>query len=360
MESLVNKNILRSYYTGKKVFITGHTGFKGTWLSLWLESLGATVKGYALAPELPECIFNLVNQDQKIESIIADIRDKERLKKEIISFQPDYIFHLAAQPLVLRSYEIPSETFEVNAVGTANVLESIIHLNKKCAIVIITTDKVYENKEQDILYKEDDRLGGFDPYSASKACAELVVNSFRNSFFNNKEYALHQKSIVSVRAGNVIGGGDFSQNRIIPDIVRYLRENKEILLRNPNSVRPWQHVLEPLGGYLLLGGMLYENNSLSGAYNFGPYEKDHLTVKELATIAINMWGKGKYKNDDEINKPHEAGLLKLSIDKAINEINWHPKWSAQQAVEATIDWYKNASEHPYTFTLEQINHYMQL
>lgn len=359
MESLVNRSQLAAYYQGKKVFLTGHTGFKGAWLAAWLHSLGATVKGYALAPESEACLYNSLRLTELCDSVIADIRDRKRLSDEIISFQPDYIFHLAAQPLVRRSYRIPSETFEVNVAGTANLLEALRDLPGKCTVVIITTDKVYENKEIDVLYKESDTLGGYDPYSASKACTELVVSSFRNSFFNTAQYSNHHKAIASARAGNVIGGGDFSEDRIIPDIVRALKKQLPIDVRNPNAVRPWQHVLEPLGGYLLLGGLLNENHEIySGAYNFGPLPADHLTVQELVKLSIKVWGSGEWKDTSDPSQPHEATLLKLDITKATEQLNWKPKLDAAKAIEWTINWYKQ-TEDIRRFTFNQLESYMQ-
>ncbi|MEI2750435.1 MAG: CDP-glucose 4,6-dehydratase [Ferruginibacter sp.] len=359
MESLVNRSQLSSYYQGKKVFLTGHTGFKGAWLAAWLHSLGATVKGYALAPESEACLYNSLQLNELCDSVIADIRDRKRLSDEIISFQPDYIFHLAAQPLVRRSYRIPAETFEVNVAGTANLLEAVRDLPGKCTVVIITTDKVYENKEIDVLYKESDSLGGYDPYSASKACTELVVSSFRNSFFNTAQYSNHHKAIASARAGNVIGGGDFSEDRIIPDIVRALKNQVPINVRNPAAVRPWQHVLEPLGAYLLLGGLLNENHEkYSGAYNFGPLPADHLTVQELVKLSIKVWGSGEWKDTSDPSQPHEATLLKLDITKAAEQLNWKPKLDAANAIEWTINWYKQ-TEDIRSFTFNQLESYMQ-
>ncbi|MEO8416435.1 MAG: CDP-glucose 4,6-dehydratase, partial [Ginsengibacter sp.] len=303
MESLVNQHTLENFYRDKKVFVTGHTGFKGSWFITWLHLLGAQIKGYALAPETEESIYNLIAPHVLHTSIIADIRDKERLEKEIIDFNPDFIFHFAAQALVRRSYQIPSETFDVNVIGTANVLESLLHLDHKCTALIITTDKVYENKEHQKPYKETDRLGGHDPYSASKACAEMVVESFSKSFFNVEKIKEHQKTIASARAGNVIGGGDWNADRIIPDIVRHLLQGKKIPVRNPGAIRPWQHVLEPLGGYLLAAGLINENNNLSRAYNFGPEVRDHLTVKELVTIAIECWESGEWLDISDKSQP---------------------------------------------------------
>lgn len=362
MENMVNKDTLTLYYNKKRVFITGHTGFKGSWLTLLLKELGAEIKGYALPPEYKNGLFNEISGSLKSgEGILADIRDKEQLRKEIQSFQPDYIFHLAAQSLVRRSYQIPAETFEINVSGTANLLECSNNLKKKCTIIVVTTDKVYENKELDILYKEEDTLGGYDPYSASKACAELVVSAFRNSFFNPLDYEKHQKAIASARAGNVIGGGDWNTNRIIPDIIRSLMKNEPIVVRNPNAVRPWQHVLEPLTGYLLLGGLLDQNHQkYSAAYNFGPHPGDHLTVSALVQKTIDIWGSGRW-NDASANmkdEPHEAHLLKLDITRSQKALQWKPKLDASTAIQWTIDWYKQ-SDKP-AFTLRQINTYLAL
>ena len=359
MEKLVNRIDFQNVYKNKKVFITGHTGFKGSWLSAWLFQLGAKVKGYSLAPESDHCLFNILEPLNIVESIISDIRDKQKLQEEIISFQPDYIFHLAAQPLVRRSYKIPAETFDVNVTGTANLLEAITHLKDKCSVIIVTTDKVYENKEQDILYSEEDSLGGYDPYSASKACTELVVSSFKNSFFNPLKYEVHQKAISSVRAGNVIGGGDFSEDRIIPDIVNALKNNEIIKVRNPNSVRPWQHVLEPLGGYLLLAGLMNTKPEISGAYNFGPKPKDHLLVKDLVELCIKTWGKGEWKDTSDSSQFHEANLLKLNIQKANEKLKWQPRLNAEEAIKWTIEWYKNDNDIAL-FTFNQIKEYMNL
>jgi CDP-glucose 4,6-dehydratase len=359
MENLVTQ--LQQYYTNKKVFITGHTGFKGSWLCALLYNLGTAIKGYALAPEYVDGLYETLQPAINMQSVIADIRDKQRLQKEIEDFQPDYIFHLAAQPLVRRSYQIPSETFDVNVTGTANVLEALINLKKKCTVVLITTDKVYENKENNsILYKEDDALGGYDPYSASKACAELVISSFRSSFFNIKNYDQHKKAVASARAGNVIGGGDWNKDRIIPDTIRSLRNDQTIEVRNPDAVRPWQHVLEPLVGYLLLGGILNdEPQQFSKAYNFGPLPNDHLSVKELVEIGIKIWGKGEWQDVSDSSSPHEAGLLKLSIERVQRELNWQPKLNAQQAIEWTVNWYKQPAEKLAAYTFEQIENYLK-
>jgi CDP-glucose 4,6-dehydratase len=355
------KQLFTETYKGKKVFLTGHTGFKGAWFLSWLHLLGAKVKGYALLPENAFDLYYQIHGNDLCESIIADIREKELLKKAIIDFQPDFIFHLAAQPLVRLSYEIPTETFEVNTLGTAYVLDALRFLEKSCIVVMITTDKVYENKEWHYPYRENDRLGGYDPYSASKATAELVINSYRNSFFNLNDYKNHQKGLASARAGNVIGGGDWAKDRIIPDIVRALQNNKIIELRSPNAVRPWQHVIEPISGYLLLGAKMLENPiKYSEAWNFGPMQDDTFTVEELVKKAIQIWGKGLYQIPKLNKQPHEAGLLKLDINKSINELGWRPKLNADQSIQQTINFYKFKNDNLFDFLLNQINEYQQI
>jgi CDP-glucose 4,6-dehydratase len=360
MENLVTFQHFEAYYSGKKVFVTGHTGFKGAWITACLQQAGATVKGYALPPESEEGLFSLLSLPAG-SSCLADIRDSRRLADELLDFQPDYIFHLAAQPLVRRSYEIPGETFEVNVGGTARLLEAVTRLDKKCAVVVITTDKVYDNKEKDILYKETDILGGYDPYSASKACTELVVSSFRNSFFNPATEGRHRKGIASARAGNVIGGGDWSQDRIVPDIARSLLQGKAIEVRNPQSVRPWQHVLEPVAGYLRLGGLLYAKPQLYGkAYNFGPRPEDHLTVAELVNTAIETWGGGSWNDCSVPGALHEAGLLKLDISLAGEELQWHPRLDANSAIQWALEWYKTPPRERADVTFTQIKSYFGL
>jgi len=359
MESLVNYQYLQSIYKGRKVFLTGHTGFKGVWLTAMLHRLDAQVKGYALAAKDSKPFHDLFDSRPLAESVIADIRNKERLTAEILSFQPDYIFHLAAQSLVIQSYETPAETFEVNVAGTANLLEAMKGLDKKCVTVVVTTDKVYENKEANILYKEGDALGGYDPYSASKACAEIVVSSFRSSFFNISQFNTHQKAISSARAGNVIGGGDWSSNRIVPDIARALMKNEKIKVRNPGAVRPWQHVLEPLSGYLLLAAQLNDQPLVySKPFNFGPLPEDHLTVENLVELGIRVWGKGEMEVSNDHNQLHEAGMLKLDIQKAMTELNWHPKLNAREAVEWALEWYKTDVSKQADFTFKQIDNYL--
>lgn len=358
MEDMVTAAILRGFYTNKKVLITGHTGFKGSWLTAALHYFGAVNTGYALAPEYEEGIFNFIDATHPCTSIINDIRNRTDLAKTVTDVQPDVIFHLAAQPLVRDSYEKPAETFEVNVSGTANLLESVKNLNNKCAVVVVTTDKVYLNHERDIPYTEADRLGGYDPYSASKACAELVADSFRHSFFNITELERHKKSVATVRAGNVIGGGDWSRDRILPDIVRSLRAGRPVLVRNPESVRPWQHVLEAVSGYLILAMKLYLNEArFSGAYNLGPLPEDHIPVKDLVRTAIDAWGSGEWSDVSNQSSPHEAGLLKLDIRKALKELDWEPKLNAAQAILWTIDWYKASNDEKSDCTYQQIKEY---
>lgn len=346
---------LSDYYKGKRVFLTGHTGFKGSWLLYWLHLLGAEVKGYSLAPQTEQDLYYTVQGDQLCDSVIADIRDRERLEVELLAFEPDFVFHLAAQPLVRLSYEIPSETFAVNAIGTAYVLDALRLLKKPCTVVLITTDKVYENKEWHYPYRETDRLGGYDPYSASKACAELVISSYRNCFFNPKNFSTHKKSIAVARAGNVIGGGDWAKDRIIPDIVRALSKDESITVRNPNAVRPWQHVLEPLGGYLHLGTKMADDPiQFADSWNFGPLPADNLSVEELVTIALHSWGKGEYQKPTLTGEPHEAGLLKLDINKTMNVLGWKPKYMAATAIQNTLDWYKRKLYGEEDITQSQI------
>lgn len=335
------KNI-EEVYNSKKIFITGHTGFKGSWLIKVLSNFGAELKGYSLKPINKINLYEEIKGDNICQSVIADIRDKDRLKKEIIDFQPDYIFHFAAQPLVRFSYEIPVETFETNAIGTANILDAVRFLDKKCNIILITTDKVYHNNEWLYPYRETDKLGGYDPYSASKACCELIIDSYMNSFFNKNNFNSHGKAIAVGRAGNVIGGGDWSRDRLIPDIINSLSQNEEILIRNPKSIRPWQHVIEPLFGYLKLGAMLDKSPLLySQAYNFGPLITDNVTVEEVVSDSIKCWGGGSYLNICEKEQLHEAGQLKLDISKATNELDWIPIFSTKSAIQRTINWYKN-------------------
>lgn len=348
-------------FGGKKVFLTGHTGFKGSWLAFILKQFGADVKGFSLAPEDDQNLYDILNVSSFTKSVIGDIRDRKTLEKEILDFQPDYIFHLAAQSLVIRSYQEPVETYETNVIGTVNLLDSVRKLDKPCAVVVVTTDKVYENFELEYGYKESDKLGGFDPYSSSKAACEIATASYRQSFFNPDKYDLHQKSIASARSGNVIGGGDWSENRIIPDLIRAVEKGQSLEIRNPNSVRPWQHLLDPLSGYLMLASKMAEDpKKFAQAYNFGPKSDINLTVEQLIKRSINHLGKGEYIMADQLDKLHEAKLLHLDINKAMAELNWEPKLDADNAIRLTMEWYRDYKSDPFGTTFRQVNEYFNL
>lgn len=357
------KSYLEQYFKGKKVFVTGHTGFKGAWLVKMLTMLGAEVRAFSLKPSYENSLFEVLQLSQLCQSVEADICDACTLEKEILSFQPDYIFHLAAQALVRPSYEEPVQTFMVNAIGTANVLNALQKLQKACVSVLITTDKVYKNNEWVYPYREEDHLGGYDPYSASKACAELIISSYRQSFFNRNFYPNHRQAIFSVRAGNVIGGGDWAVDRLIPDVIRALSKSEEIVLRNPLSIRPWQHVFEPLFAYLLVAAKGSENYlKMSDAYNIGPRSEDTLTVQQMVELALKKWGgKASYKVIQSEKQPHEAKLLKLDISRIEDELSWKPQMNAEKALEFTLDWYKtffDAPEKMISFSENQIKEYL--
>lgn len=345
MEELGIMNNLRSFYRGKRVFLTGHTGFKGAWLLLLLKELGAEVTGYALTPKHENDLFVLSNGETLCRSLIADIRKRESVEAAVRESQPDLIFHLAAQALVRESYRQPVKTFDSNVMGTVHVLEAMRQLEKPCAAVMITTDKVYENMEWQFPYKETDRLGGFDPYSSSKASAEIAIASYQKAFFDPHHISEHGKSLAAARGGNVIGGGDRAEDRIIPDLIRAIEFGAELKVRNPQAVRPWQHVLELLYGYLLLGMKLSEDPvRYQGAYNFGPEPDDELTVAELVKTALNIYGKGTYRHRPDPEKLHEAGILRLNIDKAKSMLDWKPRWDSATAIEKTVNWYRDVDK----------------
>ena len=348
-------------YKGKKVFLTGHTGFKGSWLLNWLNMSGAEVRGYSLAPKPEHKLYGYIKGEFLCHSLIHDILDYPVLERCIEDFQPDFVFHMAAQPLVRRSYENPLETFNTNIIGTAHVLNAIRKISKPCVAIIITTDKVYYNQERTVPYKETDRLGGFDPYSSSKAAAELVIDAYRNSFFNSAKITEHKKTIVAARAGNVIGGGDWAKDRIVPDIIRALENNEPVIIRNPNSVRPWQHVLEPLHAYLLLGQRLFENPlAYRTEYNFGPELTDCLTVEAMVQEAIKTWQNGSYKILRDKEGPHEASLLTLDINRAKKDLQWRPIYNATEAMDKTISWYKACKgENALDLVNENIESFMK-
>lgn len=323
-----------SFWKNKRVFITGHTGFKGSWLSLWLHSLGAIITGYALDPPTNPSLFKLCNLDEIIASINADIRDKQALSRVILDTQPEVIFHMAAQPLVRYSYLKPLETYETNVMGTANLYESIRECKSVRAVVNVTSDKCYQNNEWYWGYRESDQLGGYDPYSASKACSELLTASYRNSFFNDSLVAL-----ASVRAGNVIGGGDWALDRLVPDCIRSLLNNEPILIRNPNAIRPWQHVLEPLGGYIMLAEQLYKRGKeFAEAWNFGSDDADAKTVEWIVSTMCQKWGGVADFKVIQGNHPHEAQYLKLDCSKAKIKLNWHTKWNVERSIDKVIEW----------------------
>ena len=352
--------LLQKTYAGKKVFLTGHTGFKGSWLLVMLQELGAEVMGFSLKPETEKDLYYQIDGDSICKSTIGDIRYQERVKHAILDFQPDFVIHMAAQALVIPSYTDPVGTMSSNVMGTIHVMEGFKALKKPCVMVNITTDKVYENKERMEPYVEDDPKGGYDPYSASKAAAEIVSQSYRLSFFNPEKYDEHQKSMSTVRSGNVIGGGDWNEARIIPDLARALSVNEKLILRNPGAVRPWQHVLDPLYGYLLLGAKMAQDPvKYADAYNFGPEPENELTVEELVKISIETWGSGTYEIQQIEGQLHEAGLLKLDITKAKNTLGWEPQLNAKDTVSWTIDWYKTPSENWGEKTKQQIQAYFQ-
>jgi len=331
----------KNFYKGKKVFVTGHTGFKGSWLSLWLNMLGAEVTGYALEPPTDPAMFDICHVDRYIKSIFGDVRDRATLADSIKKAKPEIVFHLAAQPIVRLSYEKPADTYEVNVMGTVNLLDAIRVCPSVKAVVVVTSDKCYENQESFWGYRETDRLGGYDPYSSSKACQELVTSAYRNSFFNTADYNKHGVAIATARAGNVIGGGDFAQDRLVPDIIRSIINNEELSIRNPDAVRPWQHVMDPLYGYLILAEKLYtEGASYSGAWNFGPYSTNIQPVYWMVNRFYELWGKEKrYKLNKEGN-PHETKCLKLDSSKANQLLDYKPKYNIEEAIELIVEWNK--------------------
>lgn len=346
-----------NFWKNKKVFLTGHTGFKGSWMAIWLSELGAIVKGYSLDPPSEPSLFKEANIESLIESEINDIRDYNQLSKSISKFSPEIIMHMAAQPLVRASYKNPIETYETNVMGTVNILHAALKSSNTKAVVNITTDKCYENREIDVAYKETDPMGGFDPYSSSKGCAELVTSAFTKSFYRNKNIGL-----ASVRAGNVIGGGDWAEDRLIPDILRAFESNKSVIIRNPNSTRPWQHVLEPLSGYLTLAKKLYDSpEEYSQSWNFGPNYEDVKPVKTIVNFMSSLWPKSSWELDKSDN-PHEANLLKLDISKAKSKLNWHPKWALDKSLEKIVQWHKlwlSKNINAKNLCIDQIHEYMK-
>ena len=335
--------LFSNIYQNKKVLVTGHNGFKGSWLCFWLNKLGAKVTGVGLPSQTENSFFSANKISDLVEDFTLDIRDLNSLSDLIIKTQPDFVFHLAAQALVRKSYKDPLETWSTNLVGTLNILESLRLLEKKCSCILITSDKCYSNKEWAWGYRENDLLGGPDPYSASKACAELAIKSYVKSFFSDQQNA--SEKIASARAGNVIGGGDWSEDRIVPDCIKAWSKGGTVELRSPSSTRPWQHVLEPLSGYLLLGSKLYNNESLHGeSFNFGPQIAENNSVLDLVKKMSEFWEKVKWVCNVEEMKPYESGLLKLNCDKAFFDLKWHSVLSFQETIRYTIEWYKTFYE----------------
>lgn len=334
-------DIFNNFYKGKRVLITGNTGFKGSWLTIWLKELGAQIVGVSLDPSTGKDNYVLSGIKDKIVDLNLDIRDINNLKKVFQEFQPEIVFHLAAQPLVRLSYEKPVYTYEVNVLGTINVLEAIKDTSSVKVGIMITTDKCYENREQLWGYREDEPMGGYDPYSSSKGAAEIAISSWRRSFFNPLDYDKHGKSIASVRAGNVIGGGDWAKDRIIPDCIRSLEAKSAIEIRSPKAIRPWQHVLEPISGYMLLAQKMWEDPiTYCEGWNFGPKSESVTNVQEIAQKVINYYGSGELSINSTANSLHEANLLMLDISKARYKLGWEPRMNIDQTIELTVDWYK--------------------
>ena len=358
MENMV---IHESFWRNKNVFLTGHSGFKGGWLSLWLQSMGAKVTGFALKPPTEPNLFDLARVNLGMRSIIGDIRNFEQLKIAFNEANPEIVIHMAAQPLVRYSYDHPIETYSTNVMGTVHLLELIKSSKNVRAVINITSDKCYENKEKIQGYKEDEPMGGFDPYSNSKGCSELVTSAYRLSFFNPEKYNDHGVALASARAGNVIGGGDWAADRLIPDFIRSIVSGKEILIRNPKAIRPWQHVLEPLSGYLILAQLLYEKGSdYAEAWNFGPLNNDAKDVEWISTQFIHYWGDGvNFKIDKQELQPHEAHYLNLDSSKARSRLYWKPKWSTEEAIKRICEWYKAYLnfEDMNLYTLKEISQY---
>jgi len=333
----LNKN----FWKNKKVLVTGHTGFKGSWLTYWLLKMGARIKGISLPPATDPSMYNLVFTEHDLESVFGDIRDLDFLKKAIKKFEPDIIIHMAALTIVRESYENPIETLQTNVMGTANILETVKTLKNVRAVLCITSDKCYENREWHWKYREDDPMGGWDPYSASKGCAELVVSSYRRSFFPREKYNSHGVAIATARAGNVIGGGDWSRDRLIPDCIRAFSKQEEVIIRNPDAIRPWQYILDLLHGYLLLVENLYTEGTIyDGPWNFGPNDEDEKSVKSILDYLTSHWGNNVSWRLDDNHNPHEALYLKLDSSKSRFELKWTPRLGLEEVLDSVIEWYQ--------------------
>lgn len=359
MESVNRKQglVQEEFWKGKRVFLTGHTGFKGSWLCLWLHRLGAKVTGYALAPPTTPSLFELARIDQVMTSVIADVRDLNRLSAELAAAAPEIIIHMAAQPLVRDSYKIPVDTYGINVMGTVNLLEAVRACPSVRAVINVTTDKVYENREWVWGYRENEPFGGHDPYSSSKACSELVTAAYRSSYFNPSDYDRHGVALASARAGNVIGGGDWATDRLIPDLIRAILAGEPVKIRNPHAIRPWQHVLEPLSGYLTLAQKLYESGpECAEGWNFGPVDDDAQPVEWIVQKMCTFWGNEARYEIDSGDHPHEAHYLKLDCSKARMRLGWQPRWNLEKALHSIIQWVKaySSADDLRLCTLEQI------
>ena len=346
------------FWKGKRVFVTGHTGFKGSWLSLWLQLMGAEVKGFSLAPPTQPALFEVAKVGDNMQTEIGDICNLQQLSQSIRAFNPDVLLHLAAQPLVRLSYKEPVDTYSTNVMGTVNVLEAARYAPQLKSVVIITTDKCYENREWEWGYRENEPMGGHDPYSNSKGCAELVVSAYRRSFF----YTNDTTAVASARAGNVIGGGDWADDRLIPDILRAFEQQQPVIIRNPLSTRPWQHVLEPLSGYLVLAERLYnEGNAFAEGWNFGPKDDDCQPVQWILEKMVQFWGEGARYEWDKSEQPHEANFLKLDCSKAATRLKWHPQWRLADTLEKIVHWHRAwlQGADMQTYCLYEIKGYME-
>ena len=359
MGSYTMTHLYNGIYNNKTVLVTGHTGFKGSWLCLWLTNMGAKVIGYSLPPNTKPNHYEMLNLD--MISVLGDIRDKDKLNSVFEEHQPDVVFHLAAQPLVRLSYKEPVDTFEINAMGTINVYEACRNSSSVKAIINITSDKCYENKEWMWGYRENDAMGGYDPYSASKGCAELITSSYRNSFFNLKDYGIsHNILLASCRAGNVTGGADWSEDRLIPDIMKAVADNKKVFIRNPNATRPWQHVLEPLNGYLHVGQKLLEGKkSFAEGWNFGPSDDEDISVEHVVKNIKKCWNKFDYEISQDSNQPYEATLLKLDCTKARSKLKWKDLWNFDITFEKTVNWYREFYENSNVISQNQLENYIK-
>lgn len=349
-----------SFWQGKRVLLTGHTGFKGSWLSLWLQSMGAQVIGYALAPPTNPSLFDIADVASGMTSVFGDIRDLDKLQKVFSKHQPEIVIHMAAQPLVRYSYQNPVDTYSTNVMGTVNLLEAVRHTTSVKAVVNITTDKCYENREWIWGYRENEAMGGFDPYSNSKGCAELVTAAYRSSFFNPNQNSQHNAAIATVRAGNVIGGGDWAQDRLIPDILTAFEQGRKVSIRNPHAIRPWQHVMEPLRGYLTLAEQLFEHGSMyAEGWNFGPNDEDAKPVSWIVAQMAELWGESAHWEIDTGEHPHEAHYLKLDISKARSRLDWNPTLRLQKALSLIVEWakYWKAGADMRQITLSQLHTY---